>query len=73
MPEIFQDKDISAVYDETLDETPEFARDLLKRYTENFLYGCSNCGPGQLMEVRQARCKICQEGTKIGPQLSYSQ
>jgi hypothetical protein len=73
LPQIFQDGNISMLYEKTLDETPGFAKDLLKRYTDKSLYGyCSSCGPGQPMEVLQARCKTCGRGN-TGGRSYYSQ
>jgi hypothetical protein len=73
LPQILQDENISVFYEKALDEAPEFAKDLLKRYTNYSLYGCcSSCGPGQPMEVLQARCKTCRRGN-TGGQSYYGQ
>lgn len=67
LPQMCQDEDISTLYEQTLDEAPGFAKDLLKRYTGNSLYGyCTSCGPGQAMEVLQARCLTCRRGNTGG-------
>jgi hypothetical protein len=63
MPQMLEDKDVSTMYEKTLDENPGFTKDLLKRYEGGSLHGnCFSCGPGQPMEVLQARCKTCARG-----------
>ena len=63
LPQMLDDESIGGMYEETLTESPEFAKDLLRSYVHNPLYGsCATCGSSQPMEVLQARCRKCGKG-----------
>ena len=64
LPGMLDGEDIAQVFEMTLLEVPDFAKDLLVSYIHNPLYGrCSSCGPDQAMRALQARCKKCSRGT----------
>ncbi|PSN58851.1 hypothetical protein BS50DRAFT_538210 [Corynespora cassiicola Philippines] len=64
LPQMLDDEGIAELYEETLAESPEFAKDLLKSYVDCPFYGgCIACGSNQPMEALQARCKNCGKGT----------
>jgi hypothetical protein len=63
LPQMLDDESIAKLYEETLTENPDFAKDLLKSYVNEPFYGnCSTCGSNQPMEALQARCKKCRKG-----------
>jgi hypothetical protein len=63
LPEMLDNKEVAEIYERTLVEEPEFAKDLLQSYVSSSLYGdCMTCVSSQPMEALQARCKKCGKG-----------
>jgi len=55
--------DVAEMYEKILAKNQGFAKDLLRSYAHNPLYGnCPPCGSSQLMEALQVRCKKRRKG-----------
>jgi speckle-type POZ protein len=62
LPTMLDNTDVAETYEKILEENPGFARDLLKSYVYNPLYGiCLSCNSNQPMEALQGRCKKCRK------------
>ena len=64
LPAMLHEKDAAEMYERTLTEVPDFAKDLLNSYVQHPLYRhCRWCNSNEPMEALQRRCLTCKKGT----------
>lgn len=63
LPAVLNDGSVSRHYDQIITENPDFAKDLLRSYVINPVFGpYYTCNSHQCMEVLQVRYKQCRKG-----------